>query len=625
MPRPDLSKMQIKALKAELKGRKMTQSGDKGTLISRLNMAFDCEEGNLKTPDGDFPYTLKFAKLKGVAAAGGSTPIGSQDEVLAAYVSMLKKAAGTNTGSNGSSSAGKRADPAAVMARVLELEESDDFLGILNLTSGGKPVSASSPVAQMRKLYLKLSLIIHPDKNSHLPDATKAFQALVRAFERLTQPEIADQVPEARDEKGKKMAKIQRSNVGCKRTALACPRCKVGWSKSKLEGNPDYFYNLMMLGLKTFCCATCLLEFGCMTALHTCPFCSREFEYSPSDFHRKISCGNERCSRTFGFYEYTISERVMKQLKIDIKREQEARAKKSEQRRRRAGRGRAASIREEETSFVMGLQDECPRCGQALEMYTDEEARRHLRGCTDEKKHTAHKKEKMAAAAKEQAAHERQEKIEEVQSTAAWRFLGEKKEQLWLLTDKAAEKECKLLGVDTAGMSKVDMIGELASQRASSSSSSKPMLLLGYEGAALASSKQPTRSRLTADSLPENYHSLSRMQLECICAAHGVKLKNGATKRDILRAIDEELTSETDTSAPLLLLTGPSTTGKVESQQTSATRKRKRQQPAAKRRGRQRRRAKNESSESENESQGSDSEYVDSDDEPLVVRKKRRT
>ena len=35
----------------------------------------------------------------------------------------------------------------------------------------------------------------------------------------------------------------------------------------------------MMMGLRSFTCSTCLFEFGCMTATHICPHCTREFEY----------------------------------------------------------------------------------------------------------------------------------------------------------------------------------------------------------------------------------------------------------------------------------------------------------------------------------------------------------
>jgi hypothetical protein len=68
-------------------------------------------------------------------------------------------------------------------------------------------------------------------------------------------------------------------------------------------------YNFLMNGLKQYCCSTCLFEFGCMTAVHVCPFCTQDFEYSPQDYHRKIVCGNSGCDREFGFYEFVTSDR----------------------------------------------------------------------------------------------------------------------------------------------------------------------------------------------------------------------------------------------------------------------------------------------------------------------------
>ena len=37
-----------------------------------------------------------------------------------------------------------------------------------------------------------------------------------------------------------------------------------------------------------------------MTALHYCPHCRKSFEYDPDDYHRKISCSNEKCGKKFG-------------------------------------------------------------------------------------------------------------------------------------------------------------------------------------------------------------------------------------------------------------------------------------------------------------------------------------
>ena len=75
----------------------------------------------------------------------------------------------------------------------------------------------------------------------------------------------------------------------------------------------------MMMGLKQYHCSTCLFEFGCMTAIHLCPHCKLEFEYSPSDYHRRITCGRKSCSeKPFGFYMYPTSDRVLTSLKAEV-------------------------------------------------------------------------------------------------------------------------------------------------------------------------------------------------------------------------------------------------------------------------------------------------------------------
>eukprot|EP00959_Pyramimonas_sp_CCMP1952_P134101 2805329-Pyramimonas_sp.AAC.1 len=75
-----------------------------------------------------------------------------------------------------------------------------------------------------------------------------------------------------------------------------------------------------MQGLKCYTCATCLLQFGCMSAIHLCPFCNGGFDYDPKDYHRKIKCGNASCGdKEFGFHEYFVSERVEKDLRDELR------------------------------------------------------------------------------------------------------------------------------------------------------------------------------------------------------------------------------------------------------------------------------------------------------------------
>ena len=233
-------------------------------------------------------------------------------------------------------------------------------------TPAGAPrISKQTPLAIMRKAYLKLSLIIHPDKLGRSYDqATKAFQALVSAFDRLSSPDVVQDEDVCKGKKGAKIVKIARSNEGCYRTRVCCPRCKQIWSEGTLDGNPDYFYNFMMTGLKQFSCSTCLCEFGCMTAIHKCPQCQNQFEYSPQDYHRKLSCGRQNCqsvSKPFGFFCFSTSDRVINEIKKEVKAEQERRLKARESKQRRAKRMDSRGGFDQDKAFLLGLLDCCPR------------------------------------------------------------------------------------------------------------------------------------------------------------------------------------------------------------------------------------------------------------------------
>ena len=133
----------------------------------------------------------------------------------------------------------------------------------------------------------------------------------MHAFERLTNPDMVEETG-----KKSKHKAFARSNAGCFQTRVKCPRCKELWG-SKVEGNPEYCYNFMMIGLKAFHCSTCLLEFGCMGAIHECPSCHHPFDYHPDDYHKKIKCSN--CSIDIGFWMFPCSDVILKQVKADLK------------------------------------------------------------------------------------------------------------------------------------------------------------------------------------------------------------------------------------------------------------------------------------------------------------------
>ena len=358
-------------------------------------------------------------------------------------------------------------NPISVAERVLELNELDDYLGILNIaaSSNSNKLSKSSDISSMRKNYLKLSLIIHPDRmGKTFPNATKAFQALVKAFETLSSPELIEEIEnKSKGGNKNKPVAISRSNEGCYRTRISCPRCKQPWSENTLDGNPDYFYNFLMTGLKQYTCSTCLCEFGCMTGIHKCPHCNKQYEYSPSDYHKKITCGDDNCNKLFGFMSYHASDRVIKEMKISVKVEQEKAMKAREAKLRRAERSSRNVDNKDllESSFLMGLSDICPRCGEDFSIYEDEEGQcKHLMECTDMNKHKLYQEKLL----KESKLKERKDNLKQsqidIQAYASWQFMGADNSQLYLLNEDQLKHEARRLSLDTDG-DKDDLINKI--------------------------------------------------------------------------------------------------------------------------------------------------------------------
>jgi hypothetical protein len=361
-------------------------------------------------------------------------------------------------------------EPLSVAEKVIEYGENEDYEKILNIaaTNDSEQASVNSPLSLLRKLYLKLSLIIHPDRigNKHAATATKAFQAVVKAFEYLSNPAShtvsSDETSSSssRRTRGATAApenplQISRSNENCYRTRILCPRCKLPWNEGSLDGNPDYCYNLIMSGLKQFTCSTCLFEFGCMTAIHLCPFCKKSFYYSPKDYHSQLTCPRENCCKKFGFYLYHISDRKIKELKQSIKDEilTKIKAKETKQRRaqrfeKRTGGSSDLTSEEKEKAFLLGLSDCCPRCGEDFTEYNDEELlNQHLMECLDEIKHEIHAKKQTKQLVKLQKKEEKKQKEDDYQIYAGWQLLGAKSSQLYLLNEDHLKEEAQRKGI----------------------------------------------------------------------------------------------------------------------------------------------------------------------------------
>eukprot|EP01032_Pedospumella_encystans_P014651 gene14651-16808_t len=389
--------------------------------------------------------------------------------------------------------------PVDVAKRVLELNEVDDYVGILNLAapSVDARIDRKSSVNQMRKYYLKLSLTIHPDRmGKTFPEATKAFQALVKAFEHLTSPELIEEVE------------------------------------------------------------------------------TKGFEYSPLDYHNKITCGHSTCNKPFGFMMYHASDRVIKDLKQSVKEEQERQLRAREAKLRRAKRGGGdVDQTTAEKAFMMGLSDVCPRCGEDfIEMGDEDEQRRHLAECTDEGKHKEHATKVAKKAATKNAQEARQEAQAAAQTHAAWQLMGANTSQLWLLNEEQLRAQAGSLNLDISG-DKDDLISRIVSQdsstvgnsggtariknaptssagkrKRSEESTSSALVLSTTQSAgsssgagskALVRAQKPAQS--ASDALPSNYHSYSAAQLRSMCAAQGLLgiLPKKAVKADMIKILEK--------------------------------------------------------------------------------------
>jgi hypothetical protein len=290
---------------------------------------------------------LNPGQLRKTLAQAGLSPMGDKPELVLRLAAHLKsvqdggdddddddEGGGGGSGSSSSSSSSSMKSADKLIPAVLE--SIHDYAALLSLS--GMDIHEKSPTSDMRKAYLKLSLKVHPDKNGQSAESKQAFQALVSAFERLSKPELfVDEEEESRGRKKAKVVKISRSNQGCFKTPIHCPRCDMEWGKAEL-GLEDGAYNWFMMAVKEYVCGRCACQFGCMTATHRCPHCRKKYDYDPNDYHRKIECNFDKCGRAFGFTLFHVSDRRENELRREVKKDTEERMKKMDAARRRNSR-----------------------------------------------------------------------------------------------------------------------------------------------------------------------------------------------------------------------------------------------------------------------------------------------
>jgi len=518
----------------------------------------------LNTAHGAKVKVLKLPEVRQALCDAGLSPVGDKNELmkrLAVHYSTLTSSNTSNNTTakngedNGSSEAKTDKSTGELMKVILDNE--GDFVFILSLS--GKIVKANSSKAELRKAYLLLSAKVHPDKNPGSQESKKAFQAVSESFERLANP---DKFEESEDDsqpakKRQKTERFTRSNSGCYQTKIKCPRCKNVWNTNDL-GLEDASYNFFMMGIKQYICGGCFLKFGCMTALHYCPHCRKQFEYDPDDYHRKISCGNEKCNKEFGFMMFKVSEKREQEIRREVKEENESLAKKRAQMRRRAERAdkRVGTLtneeRVQEQLYLLLLRDTCPRCGHEVDRSKRkmemEDAKEHLNSCNNKEEIAAYKK-KMASIEKSKNKKAAQEELQEdVQAFKTWEHNGRQVGQLWMLSETTLRKQCKQFQLSADG-TKVDMItrlGRVIRDR------QRKMLTMGPEHEKQISYDVTPIHKVEEEDLPTNFESLEREEIACVAASYGVDFDHGS---DVKMDIVKKLEKARDTGRGLLMIT----------------------------------------------------------------------
>jgi hypothetical protein len=193
----------------------------------------------LNTESGSRVKPLKPAEVRLALCDAGLSPVGDKNELLKRLaVHYHAKGAGGAAAGPGGDEGKKGAEGAAPsnegLMKVIMAHEGD-YTFVLSLS--GRMVAATSSKAELRKAYLMVSTKVHPDKNPGSTAATKAFQVVVEAFERLANPEKFEEEEEEDGKPAKKRQKTERfvrGNSGCHVTKIKCPRCRIVWNTSDL-------------------------------------------------------------------------------------------------------------------------------------------------------------------------------------------------------------------------------------------------------------------------------------------------------------------------------------------------------------------------------------------------------
>ena len=490
---------------------------------------------------------LSAPEVRKELARAGLDVIGNANE-LRRRLGDHRISAGGASGAGGAGPGGIDALIAAVLARA------DDPAALLSLGAGGAVVSAATPEAELRRAYLRLSLKVHPDKNGGSAESKAAFQALVSALERIVSMTVdagagASSAPRSRVD-----TSVARSNDGCVQTRIECPRCAMDWPRAEL-GLEAAAYDWLMTAVREYTCGRCCLSFGCMTAVHKCPGCQKPFNYSPSLFHRKVTCGS--CKRIFGFLQHPVSTKRLAEVRVELAAAQEERMRRADARARRDGRaaarddGACGGPLGREALFELELLDACPRCGADCAADDSPLRTAHLAGCNDAAAHARAAAAAARARAAVATAAARADGAADTMALAGWDARGRVLGALWALPRGALASLCAGDGLATDG----DRVALIKRYRAAAVGRGEQLLLEdakdsgggGGAGAGAGAPRASSGSRRVdavgiagadAHELPRHAASLDAEQLAAVCAAFGLQGDVQDGKAALLRVIE---------------------------------------------------------------------------------------
>lgn len=169
---------------------------------------------------------------------------------------------------------------------------------------------------------------------------------------------------------------VARTGPLYKETTVGCPNCRTRW-----EPDAKTQYSLFMgpWGRQVHC-QLCLLYFGSATALHSCPYCAKNFDYDASMYENVTKC--RHCKQSFGFPYYPVNQMLVDQVALDVWKANEERRTASERAARAKRRGATEPVDKVMSLLGQCITDErCPLCSKLVRS----RHRAHIEDCLRKK------------------------------------------------------------------------------------------------------------------------------------------------------------------------------------------------------------------------------------------------